>query len=105
MCFADAGRIDYWDNPATPASKRTTIAILLPISTPESTFGTWGRPTWGFWMATSTAMTPVDNGVPLYNPVSNPYGWTPAADQLRKQVGLFDLSANDGKDTLYNYQQ
>ena len=34
---------------------------------------------------------PVDNGVPLHECI-NPYGWSAASDQLRKNVGLFDLS-------------
>jgi hypothetical protein len=34
-----------------------------------------------------------------------PYGWPAAANQLRINVGLFDLSANDGLDTLYNSNQ
>ena len=48
--------------------------------------------------------TPTDNGVPLVSS-SNPYGWSAAADAFRKKVGLFDLSANDGKDTLHHRQQ
>jgi hypothetical protein len=39
--------------------------------------------------------------------VNNPPSpWaTPAGEALRLKVGLYDLSANDGKDTFYNNQQ
>ena len=105
LCFADAGRIDYWDDPAHPALQENYYCDPPSNQFPGVHFRHAGTANVGFLDGHVENRTPVDNGVPLYDPSSNPYGWPLAADQLRKEVGLFDLSPNDGKDTFYNINQ
>jgi prepilin-type processing-associated H-X9-DG protein/prepilin-type N-terminal cleavage/methylation domain-containing protein len=104
MCFADAGRIDSWDDPANPVLQENYYCDPPSNQFPGVHFRHLGTANVAFLDGHVENMTPVDNGVPLLSP-GNPYGWPAAADQLRKKVGLFDLSANDGNDTFYNSQQ
>jgi prepilin-type processing-associated H-X9-DG protein/prepilin-type N-terminal cleavage/methylation domain-containing protein len=104
MSFADAGRIDYWDDPLNPVLQENYYCDPPSNQFPGVHFRHSGTANVVFLDGHVENMTPVDNGVPLISP-TNPYGWSPAADQFRKQVGLFDLSPNDGKDTFYNRRQ
>jgi prepilin-type processing-associated H-X9-DG protein/prepilin-type N-terminal cleavage/methylation domain-containing protein len=104
MCFADAGRVNYWDDPANPALEENYYCDPPSNQYPGVHFRHSGTANVVFLDGHVESKTPVDNGVPLLSP-SNPWGWPPAADQFRKKVGLFDLSANDGKDTFYNYRE
>jgi prepilin-type N-terminal cleavage/methylation domain-containing protein/prepilin-type processing-associated H-X9-DG protein len=104
MCFADAGRINYWSDPANPVLEENYYCDPPSNQYPGVHFRHMGTANVVFLDGHVENMTPVDNGVPLASP-SNPWGWTPAADQLRRKVGLFDLSPNDGKDTFYKSRQ
>src|SRR5262249_16476272 len=104
MSFADAGRIDYWDDPANPVLQENYYCDPPSNQFPGVHFRHAGTANVVFLDGHVEAMTPVDNGVPLISP-SNPWGWSPAADQYRKNVGVFDLSPNDGNDTFYNSRQ
>ena len=97
MCFADAGRIDYWDNPANP-----TLQENYYCDPPSNQFpGVHFRHT-----HTANAVF-LDGHVENMTPINNPPSpWaTAAGEALRLQVEIFDLSANDGKDTFYNINE
>jgi prepilin-type processing-associated H-X9-DG protein len=104
MSFADAGRIDYWDDPNNPVLQENYYCDPPSNQFPGVHFRHLGVANVVFLDGHVEAVQSVDNGVPLLS-VSNPYGWPVVADQLRKQVQLFDLSPNDGKDTFYNNRQ
>jgi prepilin-type processing-associated H-X9-DG protein/prepilin-type N-terminal cleavage/methylation domain-containing protein len=105
MCFADTGRINYWSNPGQPVLEENYYCDPPSNRYPGIHFRHLGTANVVFLDGHVENMTPVDNGVPLYDPLVNPWGWPAAADQLRRQVGLFDLSINDGRDVFYNSQQ
>jgi prepilin-type processing-associated H-X9-DG protein/prepilin-type N-terminal cleavage/methylation domain-containing protein len=97
MSFADAGRIDYWDDPANPVLQENYYC-----DPPSNQF-----PGVHFRHSGTTNVAFLDGHVENMTPVNNPPApWaTAAGEALRLRVGLFDLSANDGKDTYYNSQQ
>lgn len=105
MCFADAGRINYWSDPANPVIEENYYCDPPSNQYAGVHFRHDGTANVAFLDGHVENMTPVDNGVSVYNASSNPYGWPAAADQYRKQVRVFDLSANDGRDTWYNRRQ
>jgi prepilin-type N-terminal cleavage/methylation domain-containing protein/prepilin-type processing-associated H-X9-DG protein len=97
MCFADAGRIDYWDDPAHPALQENYYCDPPSNQYPGVHFRHLHTANVGFLDGHVESMTSVNNP---------PSPWmSPAGEALRLKVGLFDLSANDGKDTLYNGNQ
>ena len=97
MSFADAGRIDYWDDPANP-----TLQENYYCDPPSNQY-----PGVHFRHAGTANVSFLDGHVENMMPVNNPPSpWmTSAGEALRLQVGLFDLSANDGNDTYYNSNQ
>jgi prepilin-type N-terminal cleavage/methylation domain-containing protein/prepilin-type processing-associated H-X9-DG protein len=97
MSFADAGRIDYWDDPANPVLQENYYC-----DPPSNQF-----PGVHFRHGRTANVAFLDGHVENRTPVNNaPSPWaTAAGEALRIQVGLFDLSANDGRDTYYNSQQ
>lgn len=101
MCFADAARIDYWDDPANPVLQENYYCDPPSNQFPGVHFRHLKTANVVFLDGHVENMSPVDNGVPLAGP-GNPYGWSATADQFRKTVGLFDLSNVDGKDTYHN---
>lgn len=104
MCFADAGRIDYWDDAANPTLQENYYCDPPSSQFPGVHFRHLGTANVVFVDGHVETSAPVDNGVQAASS-SNPYGWSAAADQLRKKVGVFDLSANDGQDALYHRRQ
>lgn len=93
-CFADAGRIDSWDDPAHPALQENFYCDPPSNQNPGVHFRHLHTANVGFLDGHVENMTPVNNP---------PSPWiTPAGEALRRKVGLFDLSANDGQDTYYN---
>jgi prepilin-type processing-associated H-X9-DG protein len=100
MSFADAGRVDYWDDPANPVLQENYYCDPPSNQFPGVHFRHMGTANAVFLDGHIEAMTPVDNGVPLIS-ATDPYGWSPEADQYRKNIRLFDLSANDGNDVFY----
>jgi prepilin-type processing-associated H-X9-DG protein/prepilin-type N-terminal cleavage/methylation domain-containing protein len=97
MSFADAGRIDSWDDPANPALQENYYCDPPSNQFPGVHFRHDGTANVAFLDGHVENMTPVNNP---------PSPWaTPAGEALRLKVGLYDLSANDGKDTFYNNQQ
>ena len=99
MCFADAGRIDYWDDPDNPTLQENYYVDPPSNLFPGIHFRHAGVANVAFLDGHVDTMSPVDNGVPMAD------GWSAASDQFRRKVGLFDLSANDGKDTYFKAQQ
>jgi len=95
LCFADAGRVNFWSNPANPILEENYYCDPPSNRFPGVHFRHVGTANVGFLDGRVENLTPVNNPLPASS------GWTPAADAFRQQVGLFDLSANDGKDTLY----
>jgi prepilin-type processing-associated H-X9-DG protein/prepilin-type N-terminal cleavage/methylation domain-containing protein len=97
MSFADAGRIDYWDNPATPILQENYYC-----DPPSNQF-----PGVHFRHSGTANVVFLDGHVEDLTPLNNPPSpWmTPEGEALRLKAGLFDLSANDGKDLLYNTNQ
>jgi prepilin-type N-terminal cleavage/methylation domain-containing protein/prepilin-type processing-associated H-X9-DG protein len=97
MSFADAGRIDSWDDPAHPVLQENYYC-----DPPSNQF-----PGVHFRHGRTANVVFLDGHVENMTPVNNPSSpWaTPAGEALRLKVGLFDLSANDGKDTYYNRDQ
>ena len=104
MCFADAARIDYWDDPATPTLQENYYVDPPSNQFPGVHFRHSGIANAAFLDGHIENMSPVDAGVPMADS-ENPYGWSSAADSFRKKVGLFDLSPNDGKDTYFKAKQ
>ena len=104
MCFADAARIDYWDDPANPVLQENYYCDPPSNMFPGVHFRHGGVANVAFLDGHVDSMSPVDNGVPTADD-SNPYGWSSEADAFRRRVCLFDLSANDGKDTYYKARQ
>jgi prepilin-type N-terminal cleavage/methylation domain-containing protein/prepilin-type processing-associated H-X9-DG protein len=100
MCFADAARIDYWDDPTHPVLQENYYCDPPSNQFPGVHFRHGGIANVAFLDGHVDQMTSVDNGVPMADD-SNPYGWMSAADALRQKVGLFDLSPNDGKDLYF----
>jgi prepilin-type processing-associated H-X9-DG protein/prepilin-type N-terminal cleavage/methylation domain-containing protein len=97
MSFADAGRIDYWDDPAKPVLQENYYCDPPSNQYPGVHFRHDGTANVAFLDGHVENMTPVNNP---------PSPWaTPAGEALRLRVGLFDLSANDGQDTYYNSDQ
>jgi prepilin-type N-terminal cleavage/methylation domain-containing protein/prepilin-type processing-associated H-X9-DG protein len=94
MCFADAGRINSWDDPANPTLQENYFCDPPGNQFPGVHFRHLHTANVGF----------LDGHVENLTPVNNPPSpWaTPAGEALRLKVGLFDLSANDGQDTFYN---
>lgn len=97
MSFADAGRIDSWDDPAHPVFQENYYCDPPSNQFPGVHFRHSGTANVAF----------LDGHVESRTPVNNPPSpWaTDAGEVLRLKVGLFDLSANDGQDTFYNSQQ
>lgn len=98
--FADAGRIDYWDDPANPILQENYNCDPPSNRYPGIHFRHNRIANVVFLDGHVEARTPVDNGVPLAS-ASNPYDWPSLADQFRQKVGLFDLSDNDGRDQYF----
>jgi prepilin-type N-terminal cleavage/methylation domain-containing protein/prepilin-type processing-associated H-X9-DG protein len=97
MSFADAGRIDYWDDPANPTLQENYYCDPPSNQYPGVHFRHLGTANVVFLDGHVENMTPVNNP---------PSPWiTPAGEALRLRVWLSDLSANDGKDTYYNSNQ
>jgi prepilin-type N-terminal cleavage/methylation domain-containing protein/prepilin-type processing-associated H-X9-DG protein len=101
MAFADAGRIDYWDDPANPVLQENYYVDPPSNQFPGVHFRHMGVANVVFVDGHVETMTPVDNGVPMIS-ASNPYGWSAAANEFRLKVLIDDLSPNDGNDTYYN---
>lgn len=104
MCFADAGRIDYWDDPANPVLQENYYVDPPSNQFPGVHFRHMGVANVVFVDGHVETMTPVDNGVPMIS-ASNPWGWSTAANQSRMKAGMSDLSPNDGRDVYYNNRQ
>ena len=101
MSFADAGRINYWANPASPALEENYYCDPPSNQYPGIHFRHDGLANAVFLDGHVESMTAVNNPVSLVSP-SNPWGWTPAGDAYRQRVGVFDLSPNDGRNLYYN---
>jgi prepilin-type N-terminal cleavage/methylation domain-containing protein/prepilin-type processing-associated H-X9-DG protein len=99
MCFADAARIDYWDDPDNPTLQENYYCDPPSNQFPGVHFRHGGVANVAFLDGHVDTLSPVDNGVPAAD------GWSNAADQFRRKVGLFDLSPNDGNDTYFKAQQ
>lgn len=99
IAFADAGRINYWGY-ATPTLEENYYLDPPGNQFPGVHFRHAGTANVLFLDGHVEALTPIDNPLPY----SALYGWTAEADALRKKVGLFDASVNNGKDELYNRQ-
>lgn len=97
MSFADSGRIDYWDDPANPLFQENSYCDPPSNQNPGVHFRHMGTANVAFLDGHVENRTPVNNPPPPWMP--------PSAEALRLKVGLFDLSANDGKDTYYNSNQ
>ncbi len=96
LCFADAGRIDSWDDPANPVLQENYYCDPPSNQFPGVHFRHQGTANVAFLDGHVENMTPINNA---------PSSWaTAAGEALRVKVGLFDLSANDGRDTFYNSQ-
>jgi prepilin-type N-terminal cleavage/methylation domain-containing protein/prepilin-type processing-associated H-X9-DG protein len=95
LCFADAARVDFWDDPVNPVLQENYYCDPPSNQFPGVHFRHLGTANVVFLDGHVENRAPVNNSLP---PAS---GWAPVADAFRQQVGLFDLSANDGKDTLY----
>lgn len=104
MSFTDAARIDYWDDPAKPTVQENYYCDPPSNQFPGVHFRHMRSANAVFLDGHVETMMPVENGVSMASS-SNPWAWPSAADQLRKDAGLFDLSFNDGKDLFYNTQQ
>jgi prepilin-type processing-associated H-X9-DG protein/prepilin-type N-terminal cleavage/methylation domain-containing protein len=104
MSFADAGRVDFWDDPANPTLQENYYCDPPSNQYAGVHFRHMGTANAVFLDGHVENMTSVDNGVPLLSP-SDPNGWPSEADEFRKKVGLFDLSANDGNDVFYKHRQ
>ncbi len=97
MSFADAGRIDDWDDPANPVLQENYYCDPPSNQFPGVHFRHTHTANVVFLDGHVEAMTPVNNA---------PSPWaTTAGEALRLKVGLFDLSANDGQDVYYNSNQ
>lgn len=101
MSFADAGRINYWSDPANPTLEENYYVDPPSNQYPAIHFRHDGMANVLFLDGHVESMTPVDNPMPLVSP-SNPWGWPAAGDAYRRKVGVFDLSPNDGQDLYYN---
>ncbi|HEX5269066.1 MAG TPA: DUF1559 domain-containing protein [Gemmataceae bacterium] len=97
LCFADAGRIDYWDDPANPVLQENYYCDPPSNQYPGVHFRHSHTANVGF----------LDGHVENRTPVTNaPSPWmTATGEALRQKVELFDLSANDGKDLYYSINQ
>jgi prepilin-type N-terminal cleavage/methylation domain-containing protein/prepilin-type processing-associated H-X9-DG protein len=95
MCFADAGRIDYWDDPNNPTLQENYYVDPPSNQFPGVHFRHGGVANVAYLDGHVDGMVPVDNGVPMDQ------GWSTTSDAFRRKVGLFDLSVNDGNDTYY----
>jgi prepilin-type processing-associated H-X9-DG protein/prepilin-type N-terminal cleavage/methylation domain-containing protein len=97
MSFADAGRIDDWDDSVNPVLQENYYC-----DPPSNQY-----PGVHFRHTRTANVLFLDGHVENMTPVNNPPSpWmTAAGEALRLEVGLFDLSANDGKDTYYNSNQ
>jgi prepilin-type processing-associated H-X9-DG protein/prepilin-type N-terminal cleavage/methylation domain-containing protein len=94
MSFADAGRIDYWSDPANPVMQENFYCDPPSSQYPGVHFRHNGTANVVFLDGHVENMTPVNNP---------PSPWmTAAGEALRQKVRLADLSANDGRDTYYN---
>jgi prepilin-type processing-associated H-X9-DG protein/prepilin-type N-terminal cleavage/methylation domain-containing protein len=86
VAFADSGRIDWWSYPE-PVLEENYYLDPPSNGYPTVHFRHAGKANVLFLDGHAEALGPVDNGVPAY--------WPPAADALRKRVGLYDLGPND----------
>jgi prepilin-type N-terminal cleavage/methylation domain-containing protein/prepilin-type processing-associated H-X9-DG protein len=101
MSFADAARIDYWDDSTAAFLQENYYCDPPSNQFPGVHFRHWGVANVVFLDGHVEAMTPVDNGVPLVSS-DNPYGWPEGADGFRRSVGIYDLSPNDGNDLFFS---
>jgi prepilin-type N-terminal cleavage/methylation domain-containing protein/prepilin-type processing-associated H-X9-DG protein len=94
MSFADAARIDYWDDPANPVVQENFYC-----DPPSNQF-----PGVHFRHAGTANVVFLDGHIESKMPVNNdPSEWmTAEGEALRLKAGLADLSANDGHDAFYN---
>jgi prepilin-type processing-associated H-X9-DG protein len=95
VAFADSGRINWWSYPQ-PALEENYYLDPPSNSYPSVHFRHSGTANVLFLDGH------VENLLPVNNPL--PAGWPPDANAERLRVGLFDLSANDGRDELYSRQ-
>lgn len=95
IAFSDAGRINWWSY-SPPALEENYYLDPPSNRYPGTHFRHGGTANVLFLDGHVESMQPVDNGVPS--------SWSQAAADQRKKVGLFDLSANDASDALYNRQ-
>ena len=103
VSFADAGRVDYWDNPAVPIVQENFYIDPPSNGNPSIHFRHDGAANVLFLDGhVEGSMQPVNNAQSMQP--ANPYGWTMSGDALRKLVGLYDLSVNDGTDLYFNYR-
>jgi prepilin-type N-terminal cleavage/methylation domain-containing protein/prepilin-type processing-associated H-X9-DG protein len=98
VCFADSARIDFWDNSTDPALQENYYCDPPSNQFPGVHFRHLGTANVAFLDGHVENMTPVNNVLPAAT------GWTPAADAYRQQKHVYDLSANDGRDTFYNHR-
>jgi prepilin-type processing-associated H-X9-DG protein/prepilin-type N-terminal cleavage/methylation domain-containing protein len=103
-CFADAARIDYWDDPANAALQENYYCDPPSNQFPGVHFRHNRTANVVFLDGHVENMTPVINPLPKAS-ASNPYGWPASALALQQQVSLYDLSVNDGNDLYYNSNQ
>lgn len=104
MVFADAGRVDYFTDPANPVLQENYYVDPPSNQYPGIHFRHDGVANVGFLDGHVESIGNfVNNPMPLQP--ANPYGWTTNGDAFRQKVGLFDLSVNDGKDVFYSNTQ
>jgi prepilin-type processing-associated H-X9-DG protein len=104
MSFADAARIDYWDDPTNPTLQENYFCDPPTNQFPGVHFRHLYTANVVFLDGHVENMTPTYNALPLASP-ANPYGWSAAAVALQQSVGLADLSPNDGNDYYHNPNQ
>jgi prepilin-type processing-associated H-X9-DG protein len=92
VAFADSGRVDWWSYPE-PVLEENYYLDPPSNGYPTVHFRHAGTANVLFLDGHVEPLGPVDNGVPAY--------WPPAADALRRRVGLYDLGPDD---ELYDRQ-
>lgn len=92
VAFADSGRINWWSS-SQPVLEENFYLDPPSNGYPNVHFRHSGSANVVFLDGHVESMPPVENALPGY--------WPAQADALRKQVGLADLSSNDGTDKFF----
>jgi prepilin-type processing-associated H-X9-DG protein len=86
VAFADSGRVNWWSYPQ-PALEENFYLDPPSNAYPTAHFRHAGAANVLFLDGHAEGRAPVDNPLPAY--------WPPAAAELRRRAGLYDLGATD----------